>query len=352
GRSDGNTGCRRYRARAPAVARHGPAGPYRGPHRRCLRRLVRRHLRAEPVGRRQHACQCECHRGDGSGIPGASENAFCPPFDRGDESRRNGRRRQARQAVGGAGHSGRGGLAGPQPARRRSSRSACRTRPAGERQPRAVRPLHAVPAKPREPGRHHGSRQHRGRDSKGAVRASTAMTAAPLLEISGLAVEFHGDRNRVTHAVSTVDLTLAHGASLGIVGESGCGKSVTALTIMRLLTSNADVTGSIVFDGRDLLALPDGEMRDLRGDRLTMIFQEPMTSLNPSLTVGEQIAETLIRHRNLSPQAARAKTIELIARVNIPSPELRYDEYPHKLSGGMRQRVMIALALACDPQLL
>jgi len=178
------------------------------------------------------------------------------------------------------------------------------------------------------------------------------MTAAPLLEISGLAVEFHGDRNRVTHAVSTVDLTLAHGASLGIVGESGCGKSVTALTIMRLLTSNADVTGSIVFDGRDLLALPDDEMRDLRGDRLTMIFQEPMTSLNPSLTVGEQIAETLIRHRNLSPQAARAKTIELIARVNIPSPELRYDEYPHKLSGGMRQRVMIALALACDPQLL
>jgi len=178
------------------------------------------------------------------------------------------------------------------------------------------------------------------------------MNAPPLLQISGLEVQFHGDRNRVTHAVNTVDLNLAHGASLGIVGESGCGKSVTALTIMRLLTSNAEVRGSVVFDGRNLLELPDHEMRDLRGDRLTMIFQEPMTSLNPSMTIGEQIAETLVRHRDLSPQAARARTIELISRVRIPSPELRYDEYPHKLSGGMRQRVMIAVALACDPQLL
>ncbi len=178
------------------------------------------------------------------------------------------------------------------------------------------------------------------------------MNAPPLLQISGLEVQFHGDRNRVTHAVNTVDLSLAHGASLGIVGESGCGKSVTALTIMRLLTPNAEVRGSVVFDGRNLLELPDHEMRDLRGDRLTMIFQEPMTSLNPSMTIGEQIAETLVRHRDLSPQAARARTIELISRVRIPSPELRYDEYPHKLSGGMRQRVMIAVALACDPQLL
>jgi len=178
------------------------------------------------------------------------------------------------------------------------------------------------------------------------------MSPPPLLEISSLTVQFHGDRGRVTHAIDNVDLSLAHGASLGVVGESGCGKSVTALTIMRLLGSNAEISGSIVFDGRNLLKLADHEMRDLRGDRLAMIFQEPMTSLNPSLTIGEQIGEALIRHRDLSPQAAKAKTIELIARVRIPSPEQRYNEYPHKLSGGMRQRVMIAIALACDPQLL
>ena len=178
------------------------------------------------------------------------------------------------------------------------------------------------------------------------------MSSPPLLEISDLTVRFHGDRGRVTHAVGSVDLSLAHGASLGIVGESGCGKSVTALTIMRLLTSNAEIGGSIVFNGRNLLTLPDHEMRDLRGDRLAMIFQEPMTSLNPSLSIGEQIAEALIRHRDLSPQAAKAKAIELITRVRIPSAEQRYGEYPHQLSGGMRQRVMIAIALACDPQLL
>jgi len=173
-----------------------------------------------------------------------------------------------------------------------------------------------------------------------------------LLEISGLTVKFHGDRGRVTQALNAVDLSLARGASLGIVGESGCGKSVTALAIMRLLTSNAEVGGSIVFEGHNLLDLPDHEIRDLRGNRLAMIFQEPMTSLNPSLTIGEQIAETLIRHRKLSPQKARTKTIELIERVKIPSAEQRCDEYPHKFSGGMRQRVMIAMALACDPQLL
>ena len=144
------------------------------------------------------------------------------------------------------------------------------------------------------------------------------MSPQALLEISALKVQFHGDRGRLTHAVDSIDLSVAHGASLGIVGESGCGKSVTALTIMRLLGSNAEVGGSIIFDGRNLLELADHEMRDLRGDRLTMIFQEPMTSLNPVFTIGEQIAETLIRHRDLSPQAAEAKTVELIARVRIP----------------------------------
>ena len=178
------------------------------------------------------------------------------------------------------------------------------------------------------------------------------MSSAPLIEISGLRVTFHGDRGRVTHAIDQVDLNVALGATLGIVGESGCGKSVTALALMGLLPENAEVHGSVLFNGRDLLGLPDHEMRDLRGDRLTMVFQEPMTSLNPSLTIGDQIAEVLIRHRGLSPQQARDKTVELLARVKIPSPEKRFDDYPHNLSGGMRQRAMIAIALACDPQLL
>jgi peptide/nickel transport system ATP-binding protein len=178
------------------------------------------------------------------------------------------------------------------------------------------------------------------------------MSAAPLIEISELRVTFHGDRGRVTHAVNQVDLTVARGATLGIVGESGCGKSVTALALMGLLPDSAEVNGSVQFDGRDLLHIPDEELRDLRGDRLTMIFQEPMTSLNPSLTIGDQIAEVLIRHRGLSSNAARDKTIALLRKVKIPSPEKRLDEYPHNLSGGMRQRVMIAIALACDPQLL
>jgi peptide/nickel transport system ATP-binding protein len=178
------------------------------------------------------------------------------------------------------------------------------------------------------------------------------MSQVPLIDISGLRVTFHGDRGRVTHAVDQVDLSVALGATLGIVGESGCGKSVTALALMRLLPDNAEVHGSVSFNGRDLLKLADDDMRDLRGDRMTMVFQEPMTSLNPSLTIGDQIAEVLIRHRGLTPQAAREKTIDLLARVKIPSPEKRFDEYPHHLSGGMRQRAMIAIALACDPQLL
>jgi peptide/nickel transport system ATP-binding protein len=178
------------------------------------------------------------------------------------------------------------------------------------------------------------------------------MNGAPLIEISNLTVTFYGDRGRVTRAVDAVDLSVARGATLGIVGESGCGKSVTALAIMGLLVGNAQVNGTIRFDGMDLLHIPDARLRDLRGDRLTMIFQEPMTSLNPSLKIGDQIAEVLIRHRGLTPEAARDKTIELLKRVKIPSPERRFEEYPHNLSGGMRQRVMIAIALACDPQLL
>ena len=179
------------------------------------------------------------------------------------------------------------------------------------------------------------------------------MTTAPLIEIEGLRVVFHGDDGRVTHAVDQVDLTVANGATLGLVGESGCGKSVTSLAIMGLLPRrSAEVTGTIRFDGFDLLDVPDETLRDLRGNRLAMIFQEPMTSLNPSLTVGDQIIETILRHRGGSRRQARERAIELLRRVHIPSPEKRIDEYPHKLSGGMRQRVMIAMALACDPRLL
>ena len=179
------------------------------------------------------------------------------------------------------------------------------------------------------------------------------MTQAPLIEIEGLRVLFRGDDGRTTHAVDAVDLSVAGGATLGLVGESGCGKSVTSLAIMGLLSKqSAQVSGAIRFDGLDLLEAPDQTLRDLRGNRLAMIFQEPMTSLNPSFTIGNQIIETILRHRGGSRRAARERAIGLLRRVHIPSPERRIDDYPHKLSGGMRQRVMIAIALACNPKLL
>ncbi|MBK3664592.1 ABC transporter ATP-binding protein [Bradyrhizobium diazoefficiens] len=179
------------------------------------------------------------------------------------------------------------------------------------------------------------------------------MSASPLIEIEDLRIRFHGDDGRITHAVDSVDLSIANGATLGLVGESGCGKSVTSLAIMGLLPKQTtEISGAIRFDGFDLLKTPDQTLRDLRGNRLAMIFQEPMTSLNPSFTVGDQIIETILRHRGGSQKNARDRAIELLRRVHIPSPERRIDEYPHKLSGGMRQRVMIAMALACDPRLL
>jgi peptide/nickel transport system ATP-binding protein len=175
----------------------------------------------------------------------------------------------------------------------------------------------------------------------------------PLLEIENLKVIFHGDRGSAIHAVDGLDLTIQRGQTLGLVGESGCGKTATALSVMGLLPkASAEVSGRIRFDGAELLSLPDRAMRNLRGDRLAMIFQEPMTSLNPSYSIGEQIAESLVRHRGLSRGEARARTVELLRLVKIPSPEQRVDDYPHRLSGGMRQRAMIALALACDPELL
>jgi peptide/nickel transport system ATP-binding protein len=191
----------------------------------------------------------------------------------------------------------------------------------------------------------------------GALHAPTsplqADVKAPLLAIENLSVSFHGDDGRITRAVDSVSLSVASGATLGLVGESGCGKSVTSLAVMGLLPEHsAEVSGRVTFDGIDLLNLPDRELRDLRGNRLAMIFQEPMTSLNPSYTIGEQIAEALVRHRGFSQREARDRAIALLDRVHIPSPAERFDEYPHKLSGGMRQRAMIAIALACGPQLL
>ena len=176
--------------------------------------------------------------------------------------------------------------------------------------------------------------------------------SAPLLELRQLSVSFATDDGTV-RAVDGIDLALQRGRTLGLVGESGCGKSVTSLAVMGLLPpENSKVSGEVHFEGRDLLKIAPSELRDLRGARLAMIFQEPMTSLNPSYTIGNQIVETVQRHQGLDAAAAKARAIEMLRLVRISSPEKRFDDYPHKLSGGMRQRAMIAMALACGPQLL
>ena len=175
---------------------------------------------------------------------------------------------------------------------------------------------------------------------------------AHLLEVRNLHTYFQTREGPVC-AVEGVSFHLDRGELLGLVGESGCGKSMTALSIMRLVAAPGKiVAGEILFDGKDLLQLSNAEMRAVRGDDIAMIFQDPMTSLNPVFTVGEQIAEALRLHRGLSRKAARAAAIEAMREVSIPDPALRADDYPHQLSGGMRQRVMIAMALACDPKLL
>ena len=174
-----------------------------------------------------------------------------------------------------------------------------------------------------------------------------------LLEVKDLKTYFYTDSG-VAKAVDGVTFSLDKGKTLGIVGESGCGKSVTSLSIMRLVdpATGRNEGGSIVFDGQDLLTLPEKEMRKLRGKRISMIFQEPMTSLNPVFTIGDQISESLKLHKGLDKKAARDRAIELLELVGIPEAGKRVDEYPHQLSGGMRQRVMIAMALSGDPELL
>jgi len=175
----------------------------------------------------------------------------------------------------------------------------------------------------------------------------------PLLEVRDLRTYFIGE-DGTSRAVDGVGFALPRGRTLCLVGESGCGKSVTALTIMGLVPQPPGkiASGEIRFDGRDLLKLDREAMNDLRGNRVAMIFQEPMTSLNPAFTIGDQITEVILRHRKMGPREARERAIEMLRRVRIPAPEQRIDEYPHKLSGGMRQRAMIAMALALDPQLL
>ena len=170
-----------------------------------------------------------------------------------------------------------------------------------------------------------------------------------LLEIKNLKTYFHIGK-RVVKAVDGIDLTVRQGQVMAIVGESGCGKSVTALSIMRLVsTPPARVSGEILFDGRDILKMSMEEVRAVRGKEISMIFQEPMTSLNPAYTVGEQIAEVVRIH---SKKDAWGRAVEMLDLVGIPSPAARARDYPHQMSGGMRQRVMIAMALACNPKLL
>jgi oligopeptide transport system ATP-binding protein len=176
---------------------------------------------------------------------------------------------------------------------------------------------------------------------------------SPLLEVKGLVTEFHTQEG-IVHAVNGISYSLKKGETLAIVGESGCGKSVGALSIMRLIPQPPGklVSGEIIFNGRDLVKLNSEEMRRVRGNQISMIFQDPMTSLNPVLTIGQQISETIETHLGMNPQDARKRTIELLTLVGIPRAEDRLSDYPYQFSGGMRQRVMIAMGLACNPQIL
>ena len=177
--------------------------------------------------------------------------------------------------------------------------------------------------------------------------------ADKILEIKNLKTYFRTDAGLVK-AVNDVTFSVERGKTLGIVGESGCGKSITSLSIMGLVETPPGIHagGEILFEGEDLLKKNEDQMRQIRGNKVAMIFQEPMTSLNPVFTIGQQLMEAILLHENVTKQQAREKGIEMLKKVKIPLAEKRFDEYPHQLSGGMRQRVMIAMALCCNPQLL
>jgi len=173
-----------------------------------------------------------------------------------------------------------------------------------------------------------------------------------LLELDNLKVHFHSS-DGLARAVDGVSWSMGEGEALGLVGESGCGKTVTSLAILKLIQKPGVIAGGkMLFEGEDLVPLPEERMRKIRGNRIAMIFQEPMTALNPVFTVGNQIGEAVAIHKNAGRKEARDKAIEMLGKVGIPSPEKRVDDYPHQLSGGMRQRAMIAMALSCDPRLL
>ena len=189
--------------------------------------------------------------------------------------------------------------------------------------------------------------------SSAYAMTKTAEQAATVIEVKGLQTYLF-TRSGIVKAVDDVSFSLRRGETLAVVGESGCGKSMTALSIMRLVPDPPGriVGGTVALEGKDLLQLDEAEMRDIRGNDISMIFQEPMTSLNPVLTVGHQIAEALRLHQELSKSAANEKAVEMLRLVKIPEPAQRAREYPHQLSGGMRQRAMIAMALACTPRVL
>ncbi len=174
----------------------------------------------------------------------------------------------------------------------------------------------------------------------------------PILKVEELETTFFL-KSGPFRAVNRVSYSVSKGETLGVVGESGCGKSVTSFSLMRLIEQPGQIThGRVLFQGHDLLKLPEKQVQKVRGGKMAMIFQEPMTALNPVLTVGRQIDEQILRHEAVSPEEARERSIKMLKKVGIPSPEDRYSNYPHQLSGGMRQRAMIAMALSCDPEVL
>src|ERR1700730_10556770 len=177
------------------------------------------------------------------------------------------------------------------------------------------------------------------------------MTETPAIDVENLAVRFQ-QRDRTIHAVNGVSFGLARGEVLGILGESGSGKTVTLRALMRLLPQNCAIDGRIVLDGEDVTAASEDRLEELRGNRVAMIFQEPVTALDPVFTIGEQITETLVRHLHVGHREARCRALDWLERVQIPSARRRFDAYPHEMSGGMRQRAMIALALSCNPTIL